>query len=64
MATFKVLLQRIGYAEVVIEADTAAEAKKQLADEEVAHELFHTAPNTWYAPDIKVKSVSRQTEPA
>lgn len=62
MATFKVVLKRIGYAEVLIEAANASDARRQLADEETIHELFHTAPNAWYDAEIKVKSVARAVE--
>lgn len=63
MATFKVLLKRIAYAEVVVEADSAAEAKRLvLADDDTSFDYFTGSGNTWYGPEIKVDKVRRADE--
>jgi hypothetical protein len=64
MSTFKVLLKRIAYAEVIVEAESAAEVKRLLADDDTSFEFFTSSGNTWYGPDIKVQTVKRATETA
>jgi hypothetical protein len=41
--TFRVKLKRVTYAEVLVEAETAAEARQQVEDGD-PHEWFITAP--------------------
>lgn len=62
MATFKVLLQRVCYAEVTVEAESAADAKRIFANDDTSFEYFTSSGNTWFGPDIKVKTVTRETE--
>jgi hypothetical protein len=59
MATFRVTLQRIAFATVMVEAKSAAEVRKMLADDELSYEMFHTATNAWYGPEIKIKFIDR-----
>ena len=61
MTTYKVVLKRVAFTEVTVEADSAADAKRMLEDEDYVHELFHTAGESWYAPEIKVKSLAKAT---
>lgn len=60
MAQFKVVLKRIAYAEVQIEAESAAEARRMLSDDDTSFEFFTSSGNTWYGPDIRVQAIRRE----
>lgn len=60
MATFKVVLKRVAYAEVAVEAESAAEAKRMLSDDDTAWEHFTSSDNIWYGPEIRVQTIKRE----
>jgi hypothetical protein len=62
MATFKVVLQRICYAEVLVEAESSVAAKQMFSDDDTAFEYFTSSGNTWFGPEIKAKVVDKIKE--
>lgn len=64
MATFRVTLKKISFAEVEIEAENAAELRKLLADDsDAAHDYFSMSNNLW-SGGITVKELKKTTEAA
>lgn len=62
MATFKVVLKRVAFAEVIVEAENSVAARKMFDDDDTAFEYFTSSGNTWYGPEIKAKVVDKIKE--
>ena len=60
MTTFKVTVKRVQFSQVEIDAPSAAEARRMLADDETAYEYWETAREHWYGPEIKVVRVEKE----
>lgn len=63
MAAFKVTLKRVVYAEVTIEANSAAEIREMLKQGDADLDYFGMSNKLW-GDEIKVASIKREAVPA
>jgi hypothetical protein len=63
MATYRVTLKRVIYADVFVQASSAAEAKRQFDEEDSRWESFNTA-ESFHGEDTKIHSVKPEVQRA